>query len=107
MYAKGLALSSAHSFDTPLGSVKIDRQAASGIKHLAQVSVVGQALEEEHSLEVQLPFLQKCLTQFELLPLVVGDASAQKVAEVLSILYRSGLLISPLFWLRSVKFMSR
>ncbi len=89
MYVKGLALSSAHSFDTPLGSVKIDRQAASSIKHLAQVSVVDQAHEQEHSLEVQLPFLQKCLTQFELLPLVVGDASAQEVAEVLSILWGS------------------
>jgi hypothetical protein len=37
----------------------------------------------EHSLEVQLPFLQQVLGDFQLLPLVVGDATAAEVAEVL------------------------
>jgi len=39
----------------------------------------------EHSLEVQLPFLQTILTNFKLIPLVVGDASAREVCEVLEL----------------------
>jgi len=41
----------------------------------------------EHSLEVQLPFLQKVLGEFSLIPLVVGDTSAEAVAEVLERLW--------------------
>jgi len=41
----------------------------------------------EHSLEVQLPFLQRTLASFTLVPLAVGDASVQDVAEVLDLLW--------------------
>jgi AmmeMemoRadiSam system protein B len=37
----------------------------------------------EHSLEVELPFLQALLPSFALVPLVIGDATAQDLAEVL------------------------
>ena len=40
----------------------------------------------EHALEVELPFLQMLLASFQIVPLVVGDAAAQSVAEVLRIL---------------------
>ena len=41
----------------------------------------------EHSLEVQLPFLQRVLEHFSLLPLAVGRASAAEVAQVLDALW--------------------
>lgn len=84
---RGLALPDAEAFETPLGRVEIDLAAASQIAHLPQVAVSAQAHAQEHSVEVQLPFLQVLLPDFKLLPLVVGDASPADVAEVLECLW--------------------
>lgn len=80
---RGLALSGAEAFDTPLGRVLLDTEAAQAITPLPQVIVSAQAHELEHSLEVQLPFLQSVLHDFTLLPLAVGMATPEEVAEVL------------------------
>ena len=79
----GLAASSASSFATPLGLVEIDQDSIRKLSKLKQVKVMDEAHSLEHSLEVQLPFLQTILTDFKLIPLVVGDASAREVCEVL------------------------
>jgi len=84
---QGLALSSATLFQTPLGSIPIDEQAAAEIVDLPQVHVLDAAHTQEHSLEVQLPFLQEALGEFKLVPLVVGDATAEEVGEVLERLW--------------------
>ena len=84
---RGLALPGADAFDTPLGSVQIDSEAVSIIENLPQVVVSPQAHAQEHSLEVQLPFLQTVLSDFKLLPLAVGMATADEVAEVLELLW--------------------
>ncbi len=83
----GLALPGTDIFDTPLGQVKLDTDAMQNIAHLPQVSISTEAHAMEHSLEVQLPFLQRVLTEFTLLPLAVGVASAEAVAEVLEHLW--------------------
>ncbi len=83
----GLAASSATHFATPLGLIPLDRQAIDDILQLDQVSLMDAAHDSEHSLEVHLPFLQTMLGQFELIPLVVGEASAAEVAEVLDRLW--------------------
>jgi AmmeMemoRadiSam system protein B len=49
--------------------------------------VSGAAHAAEHSLEVQLPFLQSTLQDFSLVPLAIGDATAGEVAEVLDALW--------------------
>jgi AmmeMemoRadiSam system protein B len=79
---RGLAASSAAAFRTPLGDVPLDRAATITLQHPA-VSVIDAAHRPEHSLEVQLPFLQSVLESFELLPLVVGDVDPQDVAAVI------------------------
>ena len=84
---RGLALPGADAFDTPLGRVMLDAVGTRAIAHLPQVSLSAQAHALEHSLEVQLPFLQSILTDFTLLPLAVGMATAEEVAEVLEILW--------------------
>ncbi len=83
----GLALPGVDVFDTPLGSVKLDADLANAIAHLPQVTISKEAHILEHSLEVQLPFLQKVLGDFTLLPLAVGMTSAEAVAEVLEQLW--------------------
>lgn len=83
----GLATSSAQAFITPLGHVPIDVEAVETLVNLPQVVVQDRAHEREHCLEVHLPFLQAILDDFVLVPLVVGDASAAEVAEVLGLLW--------------------
>jgi len=84
---RGLALPAAQAFATPLGTVPVDREAVSRLLALRQVSVSADAHAEEHSLEVQLPFLQQVLGEFTLVPLAVGDASPEEVAEVIEVLW--------------------
>lgn len=83
----GLALPSSDFFATPLGNVPLDKDAAALLRDLPQVQVMDAAHAREHSLEVHLPFLQELLGEFSLIPLVVGDASAEDVGEVLERLW--------------------
>lgn len=83
----GLATSSADYFETPLGSIGIDREAINQIASLPQVEEFDLTHQQEHSLEVQLPFLQEVLDDFSLVPLVVGDTRAEEISEVLEKLW--------------------
>lgn len=83
MPIRGLALPGADSFVTPLGSVAVDGEAAVRLHAMPQVCESDAAHSLEHSLEVQLPFLQTILDEFTLVPLAVGDASPSEVAEVI------------------------
>ncbi|MCK9389517.1 MAG: AmmeMemoRadiSam system protein B [Sulfuritalea sp.] len=83
----GLAAPTVRAFATPLGGIPLDRAALDLLADLPQVVASDAAHAEEHSLEVQLPFLQTVLGQFQLVPLAVGDASATDVAEVLERLW--------------------
>jgi AmmeMemoRadiSam system protein B len=83
----GLALPDAEAFDTPLGRVMLDKVAMINIAQLPQVTISSAAHAQEHSLEVQLPFLQCVLDDFTLVPLAVGNARAAEVAEVLELLW--------------------
>lgn len=83
----GMALPASRAFATPLGEIPIDQQAVAAIKTLPEVVVSETAHENEHALEVQLPFLQTVLDDFTLLPLAVGRASPQAVAQVIERLW--------------------
>jgi AmmeMemoRadiSam system protein B/AmmeMemoRadiSam system protein A len=84
---RGLALPAAGFFDTPLGRIAIDQTAAAALAGLSQVVESAPAHAMEHSLEVQLPFLQKALGEFTLVPLAVGMASVEEVAAVIERLW--------------------
>lgn len=84
---RGLALPDVEAFVTPLGEIKLDQSAMASIAGLSQVVVSSPAHALEHSLEVQLPFLQTVLDDFQLVPLAVGDATPAEVAEVLDTLW--------------------
>ncbi|BCG65753.1 MAG: MEMO1 family protein [Methyloprofundus sp.] len=83
----GLALSSAELFNTPLGDVPLDTEAISALTRYPFVYYLDQAHTEEHSLEVHLPFLQISLQAFKLIPIVVGDCSAEQVRQMLEAFY--------------------
>src|SRR5512139_3834290 len=68
---RGLALPASRSFETPLGIVDVDQDAVAAVRKLPQVRESEAAHALEHSLEVQLPFLQAVLGAFELVPFAV------------------------------------
>ncbi len=84
---KGIAAPTSDKFSTPLGEIPL---AVDSIKFLAAMNrlvFLDQAHSQEHSLEVHLPFLQRALGSFELIPLVVGTASKEDVALLLEQLW--------------------
>jgi hypothetical protein len=85
VHLQGLALPAASRFATPLGEVEIDAELATRALELPQVQRSDHAHALEHSLEVHVPFLQVLLPHFTLLPLVVGDATPEQVAELLEL----------------------
>lgn len=86
---RGLALPEADTFATPLGNIALDTEGMRSILDLPQLVKSREAHELEHSLEVHLPFLQRSLGDFRLIPLAVGDAAPNEVGEVLDKLWGS------------------
>ena len=84
---RGLAAPNASIFETPLGGVDIDSDAIDRLLDLSWVMRSDHSHLQEHSLEVHLPFLQTILHEFKLVPLLVGDATPQQVAEVIERLW--------------------
>jgi AmmeMemoRadiSam system protein B len=84
---RGLALPAASMLATPLGNIMVDAKAHAALSLLPQVSVNAAAHAQEHSLEVHLPFLQAVLADFAVVPLAVGAATAEEVAQVIDALW--------------------
>ncbi len=83
VYLRGLAVPSDDAFDTPLGTVPVDDELRRTVLDLPGGVVDDEPHRQEHSLEVELPFLQTVIDRFTLLPLSVGDATTDEVAAVL------------------------
>lgn len=79
---RGLAVTGAGAWRTPLGDVAIDEAGREAL--LAAGAVVDDAPHRsEHSLEVQLPFLQRCCPGVPVLPVAVGQGSPVEAARIL------------------------
>ena len=87
VYLKGMAVPSVDAFATPLGQVALDRDGIESLGELPGVSVSDEAHRNEHSLEVQLPFLQTVLEDFTLVPVVVGECEPGSVAAAMDRLW--------------------
>ena len=84
---RGVALPDATAMRTPLGEVPIDADAVRTLLREPEVTVLAQAHAAEHSVEVELPFLQHRLGGFSVVPLVVGEIGAARLAEILEIVW--------------------
>ena len=80
---RGLAVPTVDAFATPLGTIPIDDDLRRSVLELDGVILDDTPHRLEHSLEVQLPFLQTMLGDVTLLPIVVGDATTEEVARVI------------------------
>ncbi len=84
---RGLAITDVQYFRTPLGDIPIDQAANSASLALPEVQIMDSAHWQEHSLEVQLPFLQTVLEAFSLIPVIVGDSTSAEVSQLLDLLW--------------------
>jgi hypothetical protein len=81
-----MAIPSATAFSTPLGEVPVDAEAFEIARGVPEVRVFDAPFDDEHSLEVQLPFLQVVLEDFRVLPVLVGQAAPESVAALIDAL---------------------
>ncbi len=80
---EGAALPRAQYFKTPLGNVEIHAEIAQSLLKNNMIKVNAKAHAKEHSLEVQLPFLQKLIPDLKIVPIVYGNIDAQEMADIL------------------------
>ncbi|HVN24193.1 MAG TPA: AmmeMemoRadiSam system protein B [Syntrophorhabdales bacterium] len=86
-YFEGAAVQERGGYRTPLGIVQIDEEFASElVKESKVVQANTQVHKGEHSLEVQLPFLQVVLQEFRMVPLIMGTQDSGVSRELASAL---------------------
>lgn len=79
---RGASIPDVTHFETPLGLIPLDAPAVARLRRTSVVDAVAQAETEEHSLEMQLPFLQRVIPQFTLVPVLVGEMRDAGYAEL-------------------------
>jgi AmmeMemoRadiSam system protein B/AmmeMemoRadiSam system protein A len=81
----GASIYDGKGYETPLGIVPIDRELSRRITQQSEIiKYVPQVHAQEHSLEVQIPFLQRVLKGFSLVPVVMGPRWNFSVCQQLS-----------------------
>lgn len=86
-HVTGLVLPDCDSFETPLGNVLVDTESVHALLNNKNVHASSIIHEHEHSIEMQLPFLQTLLDDFTIIPLLQGDAEPSVVADILRSLW--------------------
>jgi hypothetical protein len=79
---RGASIPDVTHFETPLGLIPLDAAAVARLRRSSVVSAVERAEKEEHSLEMQLPLLQRVLPSFSLVPILVGQMRDADYAEL-------------------------
>jgi AmmeMemoRadiSam system protein B len=79
----GLCITDVDYYQTPLGKVPLNKEIILKLRKSPLVHAVRQADEPEHSLEVQVPFLQEALTSFSIVPIVTGKVDPAEAADLI------------------------
>lgn len=87
---RGLALPSSEAFETPLGRMPVEQTSLRDLARLPGIVIWDEPHALEHSLEVQLPFIQHLAPAAEIVPLVAGDATPGAVGAVIDALWDGG-----------------
>jgi len=83
-YESGAVLADYDAFATPLGRVPVDRAAVAALAKKPGFKVANNLHQREHSLEVQLPFLQETLGEFSIVPMVMGGQTTPEDADAVA-----------------------
>ena len=77
---EGCSIYSKGAYQTPLGTVEVDEALASELSKVSGFEYVPEAHQKEHSIEVQIPFIQKTLPDAKIVPVVMGFQSRRTIA---------------------------
>jgi len=83
---RGASIADVDFYETPLGKIPLDRKACDAILKSPLVRSLAIVHKDEHSLELQLPFLQVVLKKFELIPVVLGSLREDDYAKLTAVL---------------------
>jgi MEMO1 family protein len=83
----GIAITSKSYYATPLGEVSINTDVMIRLLNFPQIIMFDETHIREHSLELQLPFLQSVLSEFKIIPLLVGETNSHSIVEILNKLW--------------------
>ena len=84
-YFPGNSIYNGDAYQTPLGLVNIDKELAQKIVEGSKTVFLGmEGHRQEHAVEVQIPFLQTVLTDFKIVPIVMGDQTKAYVDDLAS-----------------------
>ena len=89
----GVAAPFADAFETPIGTLAVDRIAIEAARRFPRFAVSDAPHDQEHSIEAQLPFIQTVLEQPAIVPLLVGDDGEEDAAEILETLWDQATLV--------------
>lgn len=96
-YFRGISIAEVSHYQTPLGLIPLDKAAVTALRASPLIHSLAHAHRQEHSIEMQLPFLQRSLKPgWTLLPLLLGDMSEadyQQAAALLRPLFDAHTLI--------------
>lgn len=86
-YFTGCTIFDGEAYRTPLGDIPINKKLAEQIINISEsISFGNKGHKGEHALEVQLPFLQIIKSDFDIVPIVMGDQSAQYIQDLSNVL---------------------
>lgn len=83
---RGGSIADVKAYETPLGEVPLDRETCDALLSSNLLQSLAEAHAQEHSLEIQLPFLQRVLGEFSLIPIVIGDISPSDCVEMANLI---------------------
>jgi len=79
---KGASIAGVDQYKTPLGQIKVSSKAEQIRKHESIISHPSAHIKE-HSIEVELPFLQHQLGEFEIIPILISEMGYEELAQIL------------------------
>lgn len=89
-YFRGISIYPGDYYETPLGKIKINKDLSNKLTEAGEYIYLGhEGHRGEHALEVHLPFLQKTLNQFELIPIVMGDQAPEFINDLATALAKT------------------
>lgn len=83
----GMAIPTCDYFATPLGNIELDKPALMSMRQFKKMWLTDKPFEQEHCLEVQLPFLQTLLGDFKLIPILCSAVTPEEVGAILAYLW--------------------
>lgn len=90
VYFRGASIGNSDFYQTPLGNIRVNKKLSNKLLGFRKIfHFVERAHIKEHSIETQLPFLQRTIKNFTIVPILTGALSLEDCKEMSSILSKA------------------